>query len=105
MAQFFKASPKNNIKSRILKNVLIEKLDHQGRGLFFYQNKPIFIGGALIGEILDVQVTESKKRFSKGKITNIIQASEHRVTPSCPHYEDCGGCHLQHTTASASSRN
>tara|TARA_R110001583_G_scaffold6618_5_gene33599 strand:+ start:29600 stop:30934 length:1335 start_codon:yes stop_codon:yes gene_type:complete len=99
MAQFFKASPKNSIKSRILKNVLIEKLDHQGRGISFYQNKPIFIEGALIDEILDVQVTESKKRYSKGKITQINQASEFRIVPTCPHYEQCGGCHLQHTTA------
>lgn len=99
MAQFFKASPKNNIKSRILKNVLIEKLDHQGRGMFFYQNKPTFIDGALTGEMLDVQITESKKRYNKGKISKIIQASEHRILPICPHFNECGGCHLQHTTA------
>ncbi|PKG40756.1 23S rRNA (uracil(1939)-C(5))-methyltransferase RlmD [Psychromonas sp. Urea-02u-13] len=99
MAQFFKASPKNSIKSHILKNVLVEKLDHQGRGIAFFQNKPLFVEGALIGEELDVQVTESKKRYSKGKITKIKQASEYRVSPSCPHYEQCGGCHLQHTSA------
>jgi 23S rRNA (uracil1939-C5)-methyltransferase len=98
MAQFFKASPKKSIKSRILKHVLVEKLDHQGRGISFYQNKPIFIEGALIGEMLDVQVTESKKRYSKGSITNISQTSEFRIQPTCPHYDQCGGCHLQHTS-------
>lgn len=98
MAQFFKAAPKNSIKSRILKNVLVEKLDHQGRGLAFFQNKPLFIDGALIGETLDVQVTESKKRYSKANIIKINHASEQRVSPTCPHYEQCGGCHLQHTT-------
>ncbi|GLS92565.1 23S rRNA (uracil(1939)-C(5))-methyltransferase RlmD [Psychromonas marina] len=98
MAQFFKAAPKNSIKSRILKNVLVEKLDHQGRGLAFFQNKPLFIDGALIGETLDVQVTESKKRYSKANIIKINQASELRVPAACPHYEQCGGCHLQHTT-------
>ncbi|WP_022941853.1 23S rRNA (uracil(1939)-C(5))-methyltransferase RlmD [Psychromonas hadalis] len=98
MAQFFKASPKNSIKNRILKNVLVEKLDHQGRGIAFFQNKPLFIEGALNGESFDVQVTESKKRYSKALIVNIIQASEFRIPPSCPHYEQCGGCHLQHTT-------
>jgi 23S rRNA (uracil1939-C5)-methyltransferase len=98
MAQFFKASPKNSIKSHILKNVLVEKLDHQGRGIAFFQKKPLFIEGALIGEALDVQVTESKKRYSKGKITNIKEASKFRISPTCPHYEQCGGCHLQHTS-------
>jgi len=97
MAQFFKASPKNSIKNRILKNVLVEKLDHQGRGIAFFQNKPLFIEGALNGEVFDVQVTESKKRYSKATIKNISQASEFRIQPTCIHYEQCGGCHLQHT--------
>lgn len=97
MAQFFKASPKNSTKSRIIKNVLLEKLDHQGRGIAFFQDKPLFIEGALIGEVVDAQVTESKKRYSKAKITKINQASEYRVTPVCSHFEQCGGCHLQHT--------
>jgi 23S rRNA (uracil1939-C5)-methyltransferase len=99
MAQFFKAAPKNSIKSRILKNVLIEKLDHQGRGITFYQKKPLFVEAVLIDEEIDIQVTESKKRYSKGKITNIKQASKFRISPHCPHYEQCGGCHLQHTSA------
>jgi len=98
MAQFFKAAPKNSIKSRVLKNILVEKLDHQGRGIAFFQKKPLFIDGALIGETLDVQVTESKKRYSKATITKISQASEHRLAARCPHYEQCGGCHLQHTS-------
>lgn len=98
MAQFFKATPKNSIKSRILKNVLIEKLDHQGRGIAFFQKKPLFIDGALSGETVDVQVTESKKRYNKAKITNIQKSSEHRLSPTCPHYDQCGGCHLQHTS-------
>lgn len=98
MAQFFKAAPKNSIKSRILKNIEVEKLDHQGRGIAFYQNKPLFIEGALIGETLDVKISESKKRYSKANIMKIHAASEQRVAPSCQHYEQCGGCHLQHTT-------
>lgn len=98
MAQFFKAASKNSIKSRILKNVSVDNFDHQGRGIAFFQNKPLFIEGALKGEILDIQITESKKRYSKGQILKISQASEFRITPECPHYEQCGGCHLQHTS-------
>ncbi len=101
MAQFFKASPTNSRKNYILKNVKVEKLDHQGRGLAYYQNKPVFIEGALSGELLDVQVTESKKRYYKAQIKKVIKASELRVTPVCPHYQECGGCHLQHINQAA----
>lgn len=96
MAQFFKAAPTNSIKNHILKNVKIEKLDHQGRGLAHFQDKPLFIDGALVGELLDVQIIESKKRYSKGQIKKILKASELRIIPACPHYQQCGGCHLQH---------
>jgi 23S rRNA (uracil1939-C5)-methyltransferase len=96
MAQFFKAVPTNSAKNRILKNVKIEKLDHQGRGLAYFQNKPLFIDGALSGELLDIQILESKKRYSKGQIKKIVKSSELRIEPTCPHYQQCGGCHLQH---------
>jgi len=97
MAQFFKAAPKKSTKNRVLKNVMIEKLDHQGRGIAFFQNKPLFIDGALIDEVLDVQITESKKRYSKATISQVQKASQHRLSATCPHYQQCGGCHLQHT--------
>ena len=96
MAQFFKASRTNSAKNRILKNVQVEKLDHQGRGIAYFQNKPLFIDGGLSGESLDIQILESKKRYSKGLIKKINQASELRIEASCPHYNECGGCHLQH---------
>jgi len=101
MAQFFKASPTNSIKNHILKNIKVEKLDHRGRGLTHFQDKPLFIDGALAGELLEVQIVESKKRYSKGKIKKIIKASELRITAACPHYQECGGCHLQHLNQAA----
>lgn len=96
MAQFFKASRTKSAKNRILKNVHVEKLDHQGRGIAYFQNKPLFIEGGLCGESLDIQILESKKRYSKGLIKKINQASELRIAARCPHYHECGGCHLQH---------
>ncbi|MCW8997042.1 MAG: 23S rRNA (uracil(1939)-C(5))-methyltransferase RlmD [Psychromonas sp.] len=96
MAQFFKASRTKSAKNRILKNVHVEKLDHQGRGIAYFQDKPLFIDGGLSGESLDIQIVESKKRYSKGFIKKINQASELRIAASCPHYNECGGCHLQH---------
>ncbi|ABM02383.1 23S rRNA m(5)U-1939 methyltransferase [Psychromonas ingrahamii 37] len=101
MAQFFKAAPTNSIKNHILKNIKVEKLDHRGRGLAYFQNKPLFIDGALAGELLEVQIVESKKRYSKGKIKKIIKASELRITAACPHYQECGGCDLQHLNQAA----
>ena len=96
MAQFFKAKPVNTTKNKLLKNIQIEKLDHQGRGIAIFDKKPLFIDGALKNEHLDVQIIENKKRFSKGIIKKILVSSPQRISPACPHYDECGGCHLQH---------
>lgn len=31
-----------------------------------------------------------------GKVIDIIDASDHRISPACPHFTSCGGCVLQH---------
>ncbi|TEW56953.1 23S rRNA (uracil(1939)-C(5))-methyltransferase RlmD [Psychromonas sp. RZ22] len=96
MAQFFKASRTNKQNNKIIKNCQIDKLDHQGRGMLFHQNKPVFVEGALVGETLDISILEDKKRYKKARILKIHDTSEQRIQPSCEHYQVCGGCHLQH---------
>jgi 23S rRNA (uracil1939-C5)-methyltransferase len=96
MAQFFKASRTNKQNNNIIKHCVVDKLDHQGRGMLFHQNKPLFIEGGLVGEIIDVTIDEDKKRYKKASIVKIQKASDLRIKPSCQHYAECGGCHLQH---------
>lgn len=96
MAQFFKTSRTNKQNNKIIKNCQVDKLDHQGRGMLFHQNKPLFVEGGLVGEILDVAILEDKKRYKKAKIINVQHASEQRIVATCEHYSECGGCHLQH---------
>ncbi len=96
MAQFFKIKQVNSLKNKILKNILIEKSDHQGQGIAIFENKPLFIRRGLEGEKLDIQITESKQRFSKGIIKHILKVSPFRIKPQCVHYDECGGCDFQH---------
>ena len=96
MAQFFKTSRTNKQNNNIIKHCQIDKLDHQGRGMLFHQNKPMFVEGGLVGEVVDVSIDEDKKRYKKASILKIQQASDLRIAPHCDHYQECGGCHLQH---------
>jgi len=100
MAQFFKPVRTNKKINHVIKHCIIEQLDHQGRGMLFDENKPLFVDGALIGEIVDVMIVEDKKRYKKGRIVKIHQKSELRIEPLCQHYQECGGCHLQHVEQS-----
>jgi len=100
MAQFFKATHTNKKNNNVIKNCLIEKLDHQGRGMLFHQNKPLFVEGSLVGEVLDITIIEDKKRYKKGRILKTHNKSELRIESNCLHYSECGGCHLQHVEQS-----
>ncbi len=39
---------------------------------------------------------EEKKTFMRAEIVRILKPAHSRVSPVCPHFEHCGGCHWQH---------
>lgn len=95
MARFFQPKKKTTLNQKH-QAVSVTKLDHQGAGIAFQNNKPLFIDGALPGEDVVVQLTESKSKYARAKLIKVLKPSEQRVTPFCPHYAECGGCDLQH---------
>lgn len=55
------------------------------------------IDGALPGERVVIEVTASKADLIRGRVTEILEASDARVVPPCVHArEGCGGCGWQH---------
>ncbi|CAH0527142.1 23S rRNA (uracil(1939)-C(5))-methyltransferase RlmD [Vibrio hippocampi] len=95
MARFFKPTKKTSFSSKH-QEMMIERMDHQGAGIAYQNKKPVFIEGAIEGEKVLAQLTESKSKFAKAQLIKVLQASETRVEPFCPHYEQCGGCNQQH---------
>ena len=76
----------------------IKRLGINGEGIGFFKRNVIFVRGALPGEEITAQVTHVKKNFAEARMVKLRKASEHRQTPPCPIYEDCGGCQMQHMT-------
>ena len=74
---------------------IIEKLDHQGRGISFIDGKITFIENALPGEEVEIKITNEKKKFNEAIITKRIKNSETRIEPKCPYYNECGGCNFK----------
>ena len=79
----------------------IESLDQEGRGVAHVDGKTIFIDGALPNERVTYQSQRIKPSYEVAKVVDVLQASEDRVTPKCPHFGLCGGCKLQHMDARA----
>ena len=56
----------------------IEDYTHKGWGVAKIEGYPIFIEGALIGEVVNFRITSTGKSFSRGEVHDIIEESPHR---------------------------
>ena len=74
--------------------IKVEKMDHLGRGIGYNDGKIVFVPKAVMGDILDIEIISSHKKYDVGKINKIIQSSDNRVVAKCPYYNECGGCHI-----------
>ncbi|WP_144210343.1 23S rRNA (uracil(1939)-C(5))-methyltransferase RlmD [Shewanella donghaensis] len=96
MAQFFKAKPNKTKQLSAKLNLTVSQLDHLGAGIAQHEGKVVFVPGALPGETVTAQLIVQKKRFAKAKLLKVQTPAENRVATRCPHYQQCGGCDLQH---------
>lgn len=56
-----------------------------------------FVTGALPGEEVEVELRNDRKDFVKATVAEVIEPSNDRVVPTCPHRrEGCGGCGWMH---------
>lgn len=74
----------------------IVDLSYDGRGIGRINGKTCFIDGALPSETVTFRLTNQKRNYDEGRITQVTSVSEHRVEPRCKHFYRCGGCSLQH---------
>ncbi len=81
--------------------IVIESLDHEGRGVGRLEGKTIFVDGALTGEVVEYSSYRKKPNFEQAQTTRILKASPFRVAPVCRWFGICGGCTHQHLEESA----
>lgn len=74
----------------------ILKLDNQGRGIAYLNNKITFIPYALKDEEVEIKITKEHSKYIEAKLVKVIKPSLKRIKPLCPYYEECGGCSFQH---------
>lgn len=80
----------------LLENITIEGLASEGKALTHVDGKVLFVPFAAPGDVCDIQVVKKKSSFMEGKIARLVQPSEIRTEPFCPHFTICGGCKWQH---------
>ena len=78
-------------------DVRLEKLTYGGDAMGRLEDgRAVFVPFGLPGERVHVRLTEEKRGFARGEITELLEASPDRIPPRCVHFGVCGGCHYQH---------
>src|SRR5581483_606031 len=76
--------------------VTIEDIAFGGEGVGRIDDFVVFVPFVMLGEVVEAEVTEVKKRFARARLLRVVQASPERVQPLCRYFGDCGGCQYQH---------
>lgn len=74
---------------------MVEDYAAEGKSLARVDGKVVFIEGAVPGDVVDIQLSKSKKDWAEGKAMQFHSFSADRVTPFCSHFGVCGGCQWQ----------
>ena len=79
----------------VIENLKIEKYAAEGKSIGYYEDKVVFVRGAIPGDIINCFVFKNKKDWAEARINEIVTPSELRKEPFCQHFELCGGCKWQ----------
>src|SRR3954468_11196924 len=84
--------------------VKISDIAFGGEGVARVEDFVIFVPFVLVGESVEVEIIEVKKRFARARLVRVLQTSPERVAAPCPYFGDCGGCQYQHIAYEAQLR-
>ncbi|WP_010299391.1 23S rRNA (uracil(1939)-C(5))-methyltransferase RlmD [Candidatus Odyssella thessalonicensis] len=73
----------------------IESIGIDGDGVAIVEGEKYFVPFTAPGDEIDFEVIKGKK-YSRINVNQFFQKSPLRQSPPCVHFEECGGCKLQH---------
>ncbi len=78
----------------------ITDLNTSGEGVGRYEGRVVFVPNTVTGDRLKAKIIQSKAKFARGKIEQLLTSSPHRIRPGCIVADKCGGCQWQHIESS-----
>src|SRR5437764_9657486 len=73
----------------------VEKLVYGGDGLGRIDGRVVFAPFVLPGERIRAKAEQEKPGLVRARMLEVLDAAPDRVTPPCPVFGVCGGCHYQ----------
>ena len=74
----------------------ITDLNTSGDGVGRHEGKVVFVPNTVTGDRVTAKIVQSKAKFARGKVEDLITSSPNRIRPKCIVADKCGGCQWQH---------
>jgi tRNA/tmRNA/rRNA uracil-C5-methylase (TrmA/RlmC/RlmD family) len=75
-----------------------------GEGVARVEDFVVFVPFVALGESVEAEITEVKRRFARARLLRVTAPSSERVEPLCRYFGECGGCQYQHLAYPAQLR-
>jgi|SRR5437016_179566 len=76
--------------------VTIRDIAFGGEGVARVDDFVIFVPFVVLGEEVEIEIIEAKKRFARARLLRVLRPASERVAPPCRYFGQCGGCQYQH---------
>lgn len=83
-------------RNPLIEKLIIEKYAAEGKAIGYYNDKVVFVGNVVPGDIVQAQVSKKRKNYYEAFVTDFLEYSADRIEPFCEHFGICGGCKWQH---------
>jgi len=82
----------------------IDDIAFGGEGVGRLDDFVVFVPFVALGETVEAELVEVKKRFGRARLLRVLEPSPDRVPPACRYFGQCGGCQYQHLAYPAQLR-
>jgi 23S rRNA (uracil1939-C5)-methyltransferase len=86
-------------RRNVVERLAIELMGHRGDGVADGPDGPVYVPGALPGEMVEVEDVPGHP--DRRHLLHVEKPSDERIAPICSHFGVCGGCAVQHWQTSS----
>lgn len=86
---------KRKQKYPLIEGLEIVDVAAEGKALGRVNDMVVFVAGTVPGDVVNVQISNKRRRFMEGYVVDFVTRSPMRVEPFCAHFGQCGGCKWQ----------
>jgi tRNA/tmRNA/rRNA uracil-C5-methylase (TrmA/RlmC/RlmD family) len=90
------SEPRANLTPGARRIVTIGDIAFGGEGVARVEDLVVFVPFVAVGEAVEVEIVEVKRRFARARLVRVLKVAAERVTPRCRYFGECGGCQYQH---------